>query len=244
MSHGAWLPDETFNYTNPDEEDTTGHEASYGSDTGYSNPGSNSPPAASANYGNPTQEHTFPNFDMASYRDNLVTTASSLELPYGVGPGQILQLGTTMPLTAEPTLNNVESQPNFLPQSPSEQILGDSEVGSASELFQCTYCSKMYTAQYKLTLAFCQSLIEKVSAYQIARKHEHVHTKPRQCHLCPFATAERKDLHRHFWAHHEEYAQANSTPDDRRVCPDCGQRSRSDNLSRHKRRKHGHRSSS
>lgn len=163
---------------------------------------------------------------MVPYQVVPVTTASPPELLYGVGPSPIFQLGTTMPFTTEPTLSNVESQPNFLPQSPSEQSLGVSEVGPASETFQCAYCDKMYTAQYQLT------------------KHEHIHTKPRQCHFCLFATAERRDLNRHFWAHHEEYARAHSIPRDRRVCPDCGQRSRGDNLSRHKRRKHGDRSSS
>lgn len=163
---------------------------------------------------------------MAPYQGNPVMTASPLELPYGVGPDQIFQLGTTLLPTTESTLNNVESQQNPPPQSPSEQSLGLSEIGSASGQFQCTYCNKTYTAQYMLT------------------KHKRTHTKPLQCNLCSFATAEKKDLHRHFWSKHKEYALANNTPRDRGVCPDCGHRSRSDNLSRHKRRKHGDRSSS
>jgi hypothetical protein len=61
-----------------------------------------------------------------------------------------------MPLIAESTQDNVEPQPNFLPNSPSDQSLEDSEVGSASGLFQCKYCSKRYTAQYKLRLVFLQ----------------------------------------------------------------------------------------
>lgn len=89
---------------------------------------------------------------MASYNGDPVTTDSLLEPHYGVGLDQEFQLGATIPLTAESTLNNVESQPNFLPQSPSNQNLGDSEVGSASGPFQCTYCSKTYTAKYMLTL--------------------------------------------------------------------------------------------
>jgi len=142
------------------------------------------------------------------------------ELPHGVGLGQTFQLDTSIPLIAESTRNYVESQPNCLPRSHSDQSLEDPEVGSASELFQCKYCNKKYKAQYEL------------------RKHENVHKKPYQCHLCHTATAERKDLHRHFWAHHEDYARANGIREDIRVCPDCGLRTRSDNMSRHRRRKH------
>lgn len=42
MSRGASsfgsVPGETSNYTNPDEQDTSSYEASYGPDTGYTNP--------------------------------------------------------------------------------------------------------------------------------------------------------------------------------------------------------------
>jgi hypothetical protein len=173
-----------------------------------------------------------------------VTTTIPLEPPHGVGLGQIVQFGDVTPSITEYTPNNVEFQPNFLPQSPSEQIVEGSEAGSASALFECTYCSKTYTMQYMLSLVFsCQSLMETVSAYQIVRKHENVHTKPRQCHLCHIATAERRDLNRHFWSHHEAYARANRIPEDKSVCPECGKRSRTDNMSRHRRRKHGDQSS-
>lgn len=184
------------------------------------------PSAVSANYYDQSQESTCPTFDMAPYPVvSPVTTTIPLEPPHGVGLGQIVQFGDVTPSITEYTPNNVEFQPNFLPQSPSEQIVEGSEAGSASALFECTYCSKTYTMQYMLS------------------KHENVHTKPRQCHLCHIATAERRDLNRHFWSHHEAYARANRIPEDKSVCPECGKRSRTDNMSRHRRRKHGDQSS-
>jgi len=139
--------------------------------------------------------------------------------------GQLSQLVITIPLATEPILNNVAFQPDFLPQSPPEQSSGDSEVRPASGQFECKYCGKRCTAQSSLT------------------KHERTHTRPQRCELCGDAKAERKDLYRHFWAHHKDYAQEENIPNDIIACPHCGEETRSDNLKRHMFRKHEDQSS-
>jgi len=42
-----------------------------------------------------------------------------------------------------------------------------------------------------------------------------------------------KDLNRHMWTNHPETARAQKIPKDMKICPNCGQKSRSDNLKRH-----------
>jgi hypothetical protein len=173
-----------------------------------------------------------------------MATAPPLEPTYGVDPDQTFQLGTTTQLTAESTPNNMEYQSNFS-QDPPERSSGHYEDESANGQFQCRDCNKIYPAQYLLTSVFLANRLQIRALLTIYRKHEHIHTRPLQCHLCesPFRAAERKDLNRHFWVWHKEYARENGIPSDNVECPDCGEETRSDNLKRHKTRKHGGRSS-
>jgi len=126
---------------------------------------------------------------------------------------------------AESTQNNMDFQPTSLSNSPSEQSLEDSEVGSATGDFPCKDCDKRYKLPYQL------------------RKHERIHSKPCKCSLCSYSTAQRKDLDRHYWTTHENYAREHNIPDDKIGCPYCRERGRSDNIRRHIRRKHPDRSS-
>jgi hypothetical protein len=51
---------------------------------------------------------------------------------------------------------------------------------------------------------------------------------------CQYYAGERKDLHRHIWVYHEEYAKGNNIPDPRGECQACGKSfSRKDRISRH-----------
>ncbi|KAK3997839.1 hypothetical protein QBC44DRAFT_46142 [Cladorrhinum sp. PSN332] len=78
------------------------------------------------------------------------------------------------------------------------------------------------------------------------RKHQNNHTRPRACDICPESDdprrpsrfAERKDLHRHYWTNHPDYARGNNIPNDRMECPFCTYKSRSDNVLRHIEKKH------
>jgi len=96
----------------------------------------------------------------------------------------------------------------------------------------------LYSAIF-VDVSFLANLTETGSAYQIVRKHEHIHTRPLRCQLCGVAKAERKDLNRHLWVHHKDFARKNNIPSDMIACPDCGEQTRSDNLKRHRTRKHG-----
>ncbi|KAK4167029.1 hypothetical protein QBC43DRAFT_12364 [Cladorrhinum sp. PSN259] len=76
----------------------------------------------------------------------------------------------------------------------------------------------------------------------INRKHMHNHSKRRKCPLaaeegCQWkGGAENKDLHRHLWSHHNNYARANNIPKDEEICdyPGCDYKGRKDNVKRHK----------
>ncbi|KAK4187667.1 hypothetical protein QBC35DRAFT_384428 [Podospora australis] len=70
-------------------------------------------------------------------------------------------------------------------------------------------------------------------------KHLHNHTKRRQC---PFTNctwpggAETKDLNRHLWTNHRDYAQQNDIKREEKPCgfPGCNYYGRKDNLKRHR----------
>ncbi|KAK4664085.1 uncharacterized protein QC763_500050 [Podospora pseudopauciseta] len=69
-------------------------------------------------------------------------------------------------------------------------------------------------------------------------KHMNNHTKRRQCPFvdCEGGGAETKDLHRHLWTHHPEYASAENIPKDEEWCgfQGCGYHGRRDNVKRHR----------
>ncbi|CAP62122.1 uncharacterized protein PODANS_5_50 [Podospora anserina S mat+] len=69
-------------------------------------------------------------------------------------------------------------------------------------------------------------------------KHMNNHTKRRQCPFrdCEGGGAETKDLNRHLWTHHPEYASAENIPKDEEWCgfQGCGYHGRRDNVKRHR----------
>jgi hypothetical protein len=199
----------------------------------------------SNNYGNHPQGQSFTNPDMNAYQGSSMTTVPLLEPTYAVDPDQAFQLGTTMQSTTESTQNTIEYQSNFSQDAP-ERSSGHYEDESTKGQFPCRDCDKSFSAQYLLTSVFLANRLQTRALLTIYRKHEHVHTKPLECHLCvdrPFGAAERKDLNRHFWVWHREYARENGIPSDHVECPECGEETRSDNLKRHMTRKHRGRSS-
>jgi len=144
--------------------------------------------------------------------------------------GQNYQDQNTMswPTTSSPPTAFSFDAANLEPgpiQSTPQQSSATSEDRLSSANFQCGYCSQAFSRQYELT------------------KHERIHTRPLQCHLCPEGSrgaAQKKDLDRHFWVYHQLYAQMNNIPKDSGVCYDCSYEGRSDNVKRHQQRaKHG-----
>jgi uncharacterized C2H2 Zn-finger protein len=151
--------------------------------------------------------------------------------------GETFQFQTTVPFVAESTASSVEFETDFPPQSHPDQTSAHSEDRPGAKSFDCKYCKRTFALQYLLTLVLA-NLTWEDSAYQALRKHEKLHTQPLECPFCPRTAAERKDMNRHLWVHHQAYAHANGIPKDTRECPDCGQEFRRDNLKRHMRRMH------
>ncbi|VBB80965.1 Putative protein of unknown function [Podospora comata] len=85
---------------------------------------------------------------------------------------------------------------------------------------KCSVCGKFYKRKCDLD------------------KHMNNHTKRRQCPFldCKGGGAETKDLNRHLWTHHPEYASAENIPKDEEWCgfQGCGYHGRRDNLKRHR----------
>ncbi len=65
-------------------------------------------------------------------------------------------------------------------------------------------------------------------------KHKNNHKRPRRCDICGKKKAERKDLHRHMWAHHPDEARRRGVPKDEDFCPECEYHGRKDNVKRHR----------
>ncbi|KAH8589270.1 hypothetical protein B0O99DRAFT_600067 [Bisporella sp. PMI_857] len=107
----------------------------------------------------------------------------------------------------EPTV--LESLP------PADTSLGPTGNYSSRPL-ECPNCGKEFSKNHELT------------------KHMKNHVKPLICAVCQSSgAAEKKDLHRHYWVHHPEYARENGIPKEEKTCPDCGHTGRSDNIKRH-----------
>lgn len=88
----------------------------------------------------------------------------------------------------------------------------------SNEVFQCERCQKTFPKQFELT------------------KHELNHSKPEKCDLCSHEVARPKDLNRHYWVKHQEYAEEKKIPKDQKKC-ECGYKGRSDHVTRHRRLK-------
>lgn len=66
------------------------------------------------------------------------------------------------------------------------------------------------------------------------------HTRPLHCEKCPAAVAERRDLIRHYWTYHQDYARKHGFQSERSECAVCHRKfTRKDNLTRHVRKYHG-----
>ena len=67
------------------------------------------------------------------------------------------------------------------------------------------------------------------------------HVKPEKCPVCGAQKAALRDLHRHIWTDHKDYAARENIPSESRQCPvaGCTYTGRKDNLARHCKKKHG-----
>ncbi|KAI9172178.1 Zinc finger protein [Paramyrothecium foliicola] len=97
--------------------------------------------------------------------------------------------------------------------------------GSSSRArYHCTLCDKSYEKNSELT------------------RHMRRHDKPIPCihnDTCGYRTAQQKDMNRHYWTTHREWARENNVPNTRVECDYCGETlERDDNLKKHMERKH------
>ncbi|KAK3385946.1 hypothetical protein B0H63DRAFT_473887 [Podospora didyma] len=73
-------------------------------------------------------------------------------------------------------------------------------------------------------------------------KHNNKHTKPSKCPICGptsesfHGTAQKRDLHRHMWAHHPNTARDQNIPREEAPCRYCHKMFRKDNGKRHERK--------
>src|SRR5204863_1774836 len=65
--------------------------------------------------------------------------------------------------------------------------------------------------------------------------------KREKCPLCPKTTGTIRDISRHLWGHHPQFAVRFGVKSETRDCPfrGCGYRGRRDNVNRHYKAKHG-----
>ncbi|KAK4442345.1 hypothetical protein QBC34DRAFT_418849 [Podospora aff. communis PSN243] len=74
-------------------------------------------------------------------------------------------------------------------------------------------------------------------------RHLREHFRPISCPVldslhCVQGFSQKKQLHRHLWVRHRDYAALHKTPTVEKICPYCGIKERSDNLKRHIRNLH------
>ncbi|XEV00890.1 hypothetical protein FSHL1_006177 [Fusarium sambucinum] len=61
-----------------------------------------------------------------------------------------------------------------------------------------------------------------------------VHNLRYNCEHCVFAGADKKELHRHYWSSHKDWAKANNIPEQSGKCQGCGKSfTRKDRIRRH-----------
>ncbi|KAK4464423.1 hypothetical protein QBC42DRAFT_45780 [Cladorrhinum samala] len=110
-------------------------------------------------------------------------------------------------------------------QGADDGYLTDPET-AAQKPYKCPHCRrKRYRLQCELD------------------KHLHNHTRRRRCPIrgCQAGSGETRDLNRHLWTNHREYARENNVPKEEIPCdfPGCDYKGRKDNVKRHK-DTHGH----
>ncbi|CAF3519953.1 unnamed protein product [Fusarium graminearum] len=54
------------------------------------------------------------------------------------------------------------------------------------------------------------------------KHYNRVHNLRYKCESCAFAGADKKELHRHYWVFHRDWAEANNIPDISGKCKGCG----------------------
>ncbi|UZP36356.1 hypothetical protein NXS19_004172 [Fusarium pseudograminearum] len=54
------------------------------------------------------------------------------------------------------------------------------------------------------------------------KHYNRVHNLRYKCESCAFAGADKKELHRHYWVSHRDWAEANNIPDISGNCKGCG----------------------
>lgn len=55
-----------------------------------------------------------------------------------------------------------------------------------------------------------------------SKHYNRVHNLRYKCESCAFARADKKELHRHYWVSHRDWAEANNIPDISGKCKGCG----------------------
>jgi len=110
----------------------------------------------------------------------------------------------------------IGTQPLFTQAAPTQFIQNATP-------FACQYedCGKAFAGQRELS------------------KHiDRVHEKRFTCDVCQVQSGSKKDLHRHYWAHHPITAELENIPTSDAQCPTCGVPGRSDNIARHRKNQH------
>jgi hypothetical protein len=96
------------------------------------------------------------------------------------------------------------------------------DITSSTPTWYCPVCARAFLKRHLLVV------------------HQLRHVKPFHCPLegCGSAHGAKKDLNRHLWCHHTNYATTHNVPDKPEACPKCGKIFRKDNMARHMRSKH------
>jgi hypothetical protein len=108
-----------------------------------------------------------------------------------------------------------------------------------SSVHQCTECGETFSQPGKLrhVVHIYTPMTTDILTTFGNRKHMHKHEKPIKCPVrgCQHADAENRDLNRHCWTYHKEYAKKKDLPKVDALCESCGKHfTRKDNLKRHK----------
>jgi hypothetical protein len=116
------------------------------------------------------------------------------------------------------------------------------ENDSTTETLTCKVCEKQLTSHdgFRWVLIPILNILSRTQL-NINRHHKRVHTKPLGCPLCPkadYSAAQKREVNRHLWAKHPDYAQSNNIPRERATCLECEYEGRRDNVRRHRQDQH------
>lgn len=143
-------------------------------------------------------------------------------------PGSLITTPLDFPAQSHAEINTPVSPPSspgnspFTPSAPSTP-LKTSTPSSPVRNFACPSCPKTFSKQHQLDT------------------HAKRHSRPFTCPVssCGKPHGAKRDLGRHLWSKHPEYAAAHGVFNEHRQCQVCGKVQRSDNLVRHMASQHG-----